>query len=137
MASQMSDADRTVTSVATPGLTLGVVRAALSAEVWAAFNPSQPVDSVGAADLMSDVLALSRPGMLLLTGLNSVQAVHTAALADLAGIVIVRGKVPGADVVVLARERDVPLLSTRMTMFEAAGRLYAAIPGAGAEGAGE
>ncbi len=130
MARHTTDTDPDVTPLATPGLTLDRVRTVLFAEVWSAFDPSQRVESVGAADLMSDVLALSRPGMLLLTGLNSVQAVHTAALADLAGIVLVRGKQPGDDVVALARERRVPILSTRLTMFEAAGRLYAAVPGA-------
>jgi predicted transcriptional regulator len=55
-----------------------------------------------------------------------VQAVRTAAIADLAGVVFVRGKRPPADAVTLAMEKDIPVMVTRHTLFEAAGALYAA-----------
>ena len=103
-------------------------RDALRAEVLWASDLRIPVRAAGAADLMSDVLALGLPGMVLLTGLTSTQIVHTAVVADLAGVVVVRGKRPPAEVVDLAREKGMPLLSTRLTMFEAAGVLYGAMP---------
>lgn len=99
----------------------------LEADVAAGGDLSRAVESVGAADLMSDVLAFGRPGMLLLTGLNTAQAVRTAVVADLAGIVLVRGKRPPADMIALAAEHGVPLLTTPLTMFEAAGRLFLAL----------
>lgn len=105
-------------------VTLGEVRKVLEAEVLWPADLSALVDSVGAADLMSDVLRLSSPGMLLLTGLSSPQAVRTAAVADLRAIVFVRGKRPDVEVVSLAAEKGIPLLSTPMTMFEASGVLY-------------
>jgi predicted transcriptional regulator len=82
------------------------------------------VGSCFAADLMSDVLAYARPGVLLITGLTTVQSVHTADVADCAGIVFVSGKQPAADALALARERGIPLLSTRRSAFEACGELF-------------
>lgn len=83
------------------------------------------VDLGCAADLMSDVLAFSKSGSLLLTGLASAQAVRTADIAEVRAIVFVRGKKPNSEAIELARRRNIPLLCTRLFMYEAAGRLYA------------
>ena len=77
-----------------------------------------------AADLMSEVLAFCGHGALLVTGLASVQAVHTADVADLHAIVFVNGKRPDPEVLRLARERRIPLFSTPLTLYEACGRLH-------------
>ncbi len=84
-----------------------------------------PVAACFAADLMSDVLAFSSPDALLLTGLTSVQSVHTAHVADCVGIVFVSGKGPSPEALQLARDMSIPLLSTARTMFEACGILSA------------
>jgi predicted transcriptional regulator len=42
-------------------------------------------------------------------------------------VVFVRGKKPGEDILALARESKIPVLGTRLNMFEAAGRIYKAI----------
>lgn len=84
------------------------------------------------ADLMSDVLAFTHDGTLLLTGLTNPQVVRTAEMAGIAAIVFVRGKVPPPQTVSLAQEKGVPLLATRCTMYETCGRLYqAGLPGCG------
>ncbi len=82
-----------------------------------------PVASCFAADLMSDVLAFSRPDALLITGLTSVQSVHTAHVADCVGILFVSGKRPSPEALQLARDMSIPLLSTSRGMFEACGVL--------------
>ncbi len=71
-----------------------------------------------AADLMSDVLAFSEPGALLITGLVSLQSVHAADVADLTGILYVGGKKPAEQVLGLARQRAIPLLTTQHSMFD-------------------
>jgi len=76
------------------------------------------------ADLMSDVLAFSKTGALLLTGLTNPQVVRTGEMADVVGICFVRGKRPPQETVELARENDLPLLATELPMFESCGRLY-------------
>ncbi len=83
------------------------------------------VDLGCAADLMSDVLAFSQSGSLLLTGLANEQAVRTADIAEVKAIVFVRGKKPNSEAIKLAERRRIPLLCTKFYMYEAAGRLYA------------
>ena len=78
------------------------------------------------ADLMSDVLASVQPHAVLLTGLCNPQVVRTAQMADVAAIVFVRGKMPGQDVIELANEAEIPLITTPYGMFELCGRLYKA-----------
>ena len=77
-----------------------------------------------AADLMSDVLAFCKPDALLITGLTGVQSIHTTDLADLRGIVFVHRKRPSDQVLGLAREKRIPVLSTPLHMFDACGILY-------------
>jgi predicted transcriptional regulator len=108
-------------------ITLAKVRDVLKAEVLNGGDFSTKVEAVGASDLLSDVLAMSQMGALLITGLVSPQVIRTAIVADLCGIVFVRGKRPGPEILSLAQESKIPVLATEMKMFEAAGRLYAAL----------
>lgn len=78
------------------------------------------------ADLMSDVLAFTHVGTLLLTGLINPQVVRTAEMAEIKGIVFVRGKMPPPATIHLADEHQIPLLVSRYTMYESCGRLYQA-----------
>ncbi len=86
--------------------------------------PSLEVASCFAADLMSEVLAFCGAGAMLLTGLANIQSVHTADVADLRAILYVNAKRPPQPVIDLALERGIPLLTTKLTMFEASGILY-------------
>ena len=114
-------------ATALKSITLADVRDLLKAEVLNGGDFSTRVEVVGASDLLSDVLAMSQMGTLLLTGLVSPQVIRTAIVADLCGIVFVRGKKPGDEILSLARESRIPVLATEMKMFEAAGRLYVAL----------
>lgn len=78
------------------------------------------------ADLMSDVLASIQPEAVLLTGLCNPQVIRTAQMADVAAIVLVRGKMPPAETIQLAEEENIPLIISPYGMFELCGRLYAA-----------
>ncbi len=82
------------------------------------------IESCFAADLMSDVLAFSKSGGLLVTGLTSLQSVHTADIAELAAILFIHDKRPGGPVVEVARHKNIPLLTTRRFMFETCGLLF-------------
>ena len=84
------------------------------------------VSACFAADLMSDVLRFSHAGTMMITGLTSVQSVQTADVADLAAILFVGDKRPNGAVLDLAREKGIPLLTTRHNMFDACGILYSA-----------
>ena len=84
------------------------------------------------SDLMSDVLAFTREGALLMTGLTNPQVVRTAELAGIMAIVFVRGKLPPPETIALAEEKGIPLLASKYPMFETCGRLYqAGLPSCG------
>jgi hypothetical protein len=85
--------------------------------------PETVFPKVFASDLMSDVLASAEPGSLLLTGLTNSHVVRTCSVADLAAVVFVQGKRPPAEVVDEARAENLPLIATRMPMFEACSRI--------------
>jgi len=76
------------------------------------------------ADLMSDVLASIQPEAVLLTGLCNPQVVRTAQMADVAAIVLVRGKLPPKETIDLANKERIPLITSPFGMFELCGRLY-------------
>ena len=76
------------------------------------------------ADLMSDVLAFAKAGSLLLTGLTNTQVVRIANVLDIAAIILVRGKKPPAEVISMAKNLQIPILTTKYILFETAGRLY-------------
>ena len=88
------------------------------------------VQSGCGCDLMSDVLAFIKSDALLLTGLTNRQVIRTAEMADIKAICFVRGKHPSKEVVDMAEEKDIPLLTTTLPLFEACGRLYGSgLPG--------
>jgi len=106
-------------------LKLSEVQKALNARIIEGQDKmDRQAESAFGADLMSDVLAFTRKKTLLLTGLTNVQVIRTADVSELSAIVFVRGKVPGAEIVEVAKECDIPLLLTDYTMFEACGILY-------------
>jgi predicted transcriptional regulator len=90
-------------------------------------TPACPLETaiqrVFASDLMSDVLTSAEPGSLLLTGLANSHVVRTCSVADLAAVVFVQGKRPAAAVIDQARSENLPLIATRMPMFEACFRI--------------
>jgi predicted transcriptional regulator len=83
-------------------------------------------DKVGAADLMSDILAALSEHGILLTGLATVQVVNTAVIAGVRAIVFVRNKQPDPGVIEMAKGHDMPMLTTQYSMFVSCGRLYSA-----------
>jgi predicted transcriptional regulator len=82
------------------------------------------LDHCFSADLMSDVLGRIHANGILITGLTNPQAVRTADIADIKAVCVVRGKKPEADAVALAKQKEIPLFTTNLTMFEACGILY-------------
>jgi len=82
------------------------------------------VSSAFVGDLMSDVLAYAKPGAILITGLISQQILRTADLLDITAVVMGGGKKPSPEVLRLAKELDIPLITSKFILFEIAGRLY-------------
>ena len=85
-----------------------------------------PVNAACGSDMMSDVLAFVKEQAVLLTGLVNPQVVRTAEMMDMHCIIFVRGKTPDEQIIELAKDRDIVLMTTGMRMFSACGKLYEA-----------
>ena len=83
----------------------------------------EEVEHAFASDLMSDVLTLKDTPMLI-TGLCNVQTIRTCDMATLDIIVVVRNKKVTEDMLELAEENDMVILSCPFSMFKACGLLY-------------
>ena len=92
------------------------------------------VQSACGSDMMSDVLAYVKEQAVLLTGLVNPQVIRTAMMMDMRCVVFVRGKNPTEEMISLAEEGGIVLLSTEERMYGACGKLYAAGLGTGEEG---
>ncbi|MBQ9414072.1 MAG: hypothetical protein IJU16_02975 [Clostridia bacterium] len=90
------------------------------------------VHSACGSDMMSDVLAYVKDQAVLLTGLVNAQVIRTAQMMDMVCVVFVRTKRPTPDMLALAEDEGIVLMTTDMRMYEACGRLYQAGLGNGA-----
>ena len=82
-------------------------------------------ETCGASDLISDILAGLTEGSILLTGLTTIQVIRTAMVAGVGAVVFVRAKTPPQEVIDLAQEQELPLISSPYSMFVSCGRLHA------------
>ena len=73
---------------------------------------------------MSDVLAYVKDQAVLLTGLVNPQVIRTAEMMDMMCIVFVRSKKPSEEMIALARESGIALMTTERRMYDACGILY-------------
>ena len=78
------------------------------------------------SDMMSDVLAFVKDQAVLITGLLNQQAIRTAAMMDMVCVIFVRGKQPGEDILEVAKENGIAVMTTSCRMFTACGMLYEA-----------
>jgi len=74
-------------------------------------------------DLMSDVLASIMPEAVLITGLSNPQVVRTAIIADVRAIIFARGKSLSSETIQLAIEEKIPVISSKLGLYEISGRL--------------
>lgn len=88
-------------------------------------NLGKHVYSACGSDLMSDVLAYVKDQAVLLTGLINSQVIRTAMMMDMVCIVFVRSKNPTEEMLQLARDNGIVILSTDKRLYEACGLLYA------------
>ena len=77
-----------------------------------------------ASDMMSDVLAHVCEDTMLLTGLINSQSVRTAEMLDVPCLVFVRGKKPSDDILEMAEENEITVMSTSSGMYVSSGILY-------------
>jgi serine kinase of HPr protein (carbohydrate metabolism regulator) len=77
------------------------------------------------SDLLSDVMANSRPGNIWITLQTHQNIVAVAKLKSLAAIVLVNNRTPDPETLKSAEEENVPLLSSGDPAFKISAKLYA------------
>ena len=80
--------------------------------------------SAFASDLMSDVLRYYMENTLLITGLCALQVIRTAEISIISCIIFARGKRVSGEMLQLAKENNIAIIESGLTVFEIAGRLY-------------
>ena len=76
------------------------------------------------SDLMSDVLRFPMDETLLITGLCNTQTIRTAEMADLQVVIIGRGKQPDEEMLSLAEESDITIITSKLSLFMMSAILY-------------
>jgi predicted transcriptional regulator len=82
------------------------------------------VQQVVASDGMSEILAFAKSKELMITGLTNIQSIRTADIAGVSAVIYCRGKQPDKKVVEFAKLKRIPVLVTKMVMFDICGILY-------------
>ena len=97
----------------------------LEAEVlWGNEFLSEEIKMASGCDLLSDVLAFTKAGTMLLTNLINPHVIRTAEMVDLSLICFVRNKKPEKLIIDLAKEKKIPLICTKFSMYESCVRIY-------------
>ncbi len=111
-----------------------IIRDLLNADVLCGEDRlSNDVLSACGSDMMSDVLAYVKNQAVLLTGLVNSQVIRTAAMMDMQCVVFVRSKMPSEEMLCLAKECGITVMTSPMRMYEACGKLYSEGLGTGIE----
>ncbi len=105
-------------------MTIADVKSILSADIRCGNALDTEVRNACGSDMMSDVLAFVKDQSVLLSGLVNTQVVRTAEMMDMVCIVFVRGKEPTPEMIELAEERGIVVMTTPLRMFTACGLLY-------------
>ena len=82
------------------------------------------VFSACCSDMMSDVLAYVKDQGVLITGLINPQVIRTANMMDMVCIVFVRSKAPTEEMLELAKECGIVVMSADKRAYEACGILW-------------
>ena len=106
-------------------MTLHEIKDVLHCEVLNGMdNLDLDVTQVVASDGMSEILAFARSKELMITGLTNIQSIRTADIAGVSAVIYCRGKLPDEKVIEFARQKHIPVLATKLGMFNICGVLY-------------
>lgn len=104
---------------------ISTIKELLDAEVLCCEDSlSRHVYSACGCDLMSDVLAYVKDQAVLLTGLVNPQVIRTAVMMDMVCVVFVRSKEPTEEMLELAKEAGIVIMTSEKRLYEACGILY-------------
>ena len=82
------------------------------------------VSGVYISDMVSDVIANSKPGNLLVTIQIHGNVIAAANLVDSSGIIVTQGKQPAPEVIKMAEKAEIAILTTPLHQWQVATKLY-------------
>ena len=104
---------------------ISIMKDLLDAEVLCCEDKlDKEVSSAFGCDLMSDVLAYVNDQAVLLTGLVNPQVIRTVLMMDMSCIIFVRSKRPTQEMLELATENGIVVMTTNKTLYKSCGLLY-------------
>ena len=86
----------------------------------------EEIHSACGSDMMSDVLAYVKDQAILLPGLCNLQVIRTAEMMDMKCVLFVRDKKPTEEMISLAQDAGIAVMTTGHRMFMACCLLYEA-----------
>jgi len=87
-------------------------------------NLEREISAGYCSDLLSDVIANAQKDNIWITLQTHVNIVAVANLQDLAGIILVNGRVPEEATLKKAKQENITLMLTELQTFEIVGKLY-------------
>ena len=87
-------------------------------------NPERSIDGVYVGDLLSWVMGRAECGNAWITIMSNVNVIAVATLVDTACVILAEGVVVDEDVLNTAKEKEVNVLTTELSAYEAAVKLY-------------
>ncbi len=100
---------------------------ALKLEPLAIPSPERSTDGVYIGDLLSWVMGRASEGNAWITIMSNVNVIAVATLSDVACVIFAEGVKPDAELIALANEKGVNLLSSSLPAYETAMKLSGAL----------
>jgi predicted transcriptional regulator len=109
------------------GIQIGNIADILKAKVLTpGLDVTREVEYAFSSDLMSDVLTGDYQKTLLVTGLSNLQSIRTAEISDIREVIIGRNKEVSREMIDLAMENEIVLISSSYSIYRISGLLYEA-----------
>jgi len=106
-------------------MTINTIKELLEADVLCGEEHLETeVHSACGSDMMSDVLAFVKDQAVLITGLLNSQVIRTAQMMDMVCVVFVRSKIPTPEMIEIADNAGIAVLTSNKRMYDACGILY-------------
>ncbi|MBQ2875442.1 MAG: hypothetical protein IJE25_00360 [Clostridia bacterium] len=90
-------------------------------------DPDREIIGGYVGDLLSWVMGRAESGNAWITIMSNVNVLAVATLADVSCVIIAEGVVLSEDVISVAKEKEINLISTSLPMFEASVKLSEAL----------
>lgn len=90
-------------------------------------DPDRDIDGAYVGDLLSWVMGRAQSGNAWITIMSNVNVLAVATLADVSCVILAEGVELDGEVLAVAREKEINVLSTGLAMYEASLRLAEAL----------